>query len=155
MIWFAAMTAVLLFMLLQRTADGWPLHKLRTWLAMFVSSALGWAAVYTSDGIPLLAFTAIDIVACVIVLVKPAGAAQKAIGLFYVVMILWHMGMGIATFLGPVETSVYENVLVASGWAQFSILLVWSGWDVGRHILHRFGFRGASLDSEALAGASR
>ena len=144
MIWFAVMGALLLFMLLQRADGAWPLHKLRTWAALFCSSLAGWVAVSVYGGVPVLSFIIIDILAGVAVLARPAGLAQRAIGLCYGVMILSHIGYKIALlwFEGVVSSTSYEAFMTFAGWAQLVILTAWSGWDVGRAVLHRFGLAG-------------
>ncbi len=156
MTWFAIMGAVLLFMLLQRTDGAWPLHKLRTWAALFCSSLAGWIAVANSEAVPVLSFIIIDILAGVVVLARPAGLAQRAIGLCYGVMILSHIGYKIALlyFQGVVSSTSYEAFMTFAGWAQLVILTVWSGWDVGRALLHRVGFRRTVVD-QAKAGGTR
>jgi hypothetical protein len=156
MTWFVAMGAVLLFMLVQKAADGWPAHKLRTWAAMFLSSVAGWIAVGVYGGVPVLSFIIIDILAGVAVLARPAGLAQRAIGLCYGVMILSHIGYKIALlrFDGVVSSTSYEAFMTFAGWAQLVILTVWSGWDVGRAVLHRVGLRRAVVD-KAQAGGTR
>ena len=155
--WFAAMLAVLLFMLLQRAEGSWPLHKLRTWAALFCSSLAGWFAVSFSGGVPVLSFIIIDILAGVIVLARPAGLAQRAIGLCYGVMILSHIGYKIALlwFNGVVSSTSYEAFMTFAGWAQLVILTAWSGWDVGRAILHRVGIGRTLVDKTQTGGASR
>lgn len=142
MIWFGAMLALLPFMLLQIMDGVWPLHKLRTWAALFCSSVAGYMVVTPHGGVPVLSFIIIDILAGVIVLARPAGLAQRAIGLCYGVMILSHIGYKIALlwFDGVVSSTSYEAFMIFAGWAQFVILTAWSGWDVGRAILHRSGF---------------
>lgn len=156
MIWFAAMGAVLLFMLLQRADGAWPLHKLRTWAALFCSSLAGWVAVSVYGGVPVLSFIIIDILAGVAVLARPAGLAQRAIGLCYGVMILSHIGYKIALswFEGVVSSTSYEAFMTFAGWAQLVILTAWSGWDVGRAVLHRAGF-GRTVVDKAQAGGTR
>jgi len=157
MTWFAAMGAVLLFMLVQKAADGWPAHKLRTWAAMFCSSIAGWVAVGVYGGIPVLSFVIIDILAGVAVLARPAGIAQRAIGLCYGVMILSHIGYKIALlwYNGVVSSTSYEALMTFAGWAQFVILTAWSGWDVGRAILHRLGFGRTVVDKTQAGGTRR
>lgn len=143
MTWTVAMLALLVFMLMQRAADGWPVHKLRTWAAMMWSSGLAWGAILVPDATLMhvvLMFIAIDIVAGYIVMIRPAGHAQKAIGLCYMVMIFYHIGVAAASLYGPVATESYTAFLSATGWAQLAILTLWSGWDVGRACLHRLGF---------------
>ena len=122
-------------MLVQRSADGWPVHKLRTWAAMAGSSAAAWAVGYQDLFSMLMAYIIIDFVAGRIVLIMPAGVAQKAIGFGYSVMILYHIGLALALLKGPVSTSSYDAFMTFAGWSQFAILLVWSGWDVGRAIV--------------------
>jgi hypothetical protein len=139
MTWFVAMLAVLAFMLMQRACDGWPVHKLRTWASMFASSALAWSIPYMSLTSIVACFIVIDTMAGFVVMVRPAGAAQKAIGFLYFIMILQHIAVAIASLKGPVNTASYEAGLTFAGWSQFAILLAWSGWDVGGFALHRLG----------------
>jgi len=152
--WFGAMIALLVFMLMQRASDGWPAHKLRTWGAMFGSSLLAWAI----PNIPLIwliaCFIIIDTLAGFVVMVRPAGAAQKAIGFFYFIMLLQHIAVAIASLSGPVNTTSYQASLVFAGWSQFAILLAWSGWDVGRFTLHRIGLFGTPDIVAPLKGKS-
>ena len=157
MTWFAAMGAVLLFMLVQKAADGWPAHKLRTWAAIFCSSLAAWVAMWFYGGIPVLSFVIIDILAGVAVLARPAGIAQRAIGLCYGVMILSHIGYKIALlwYNGIVSSTSYEALMTFAGWSQFVILTAWSGWDVGRAVLHRLGFGRTVVDKAQVGGTRR
>jgi len=157
MTWLAAMMALLVFMLMQRAGDGWPVHKLRTWAAMMWSSFLAWGAVMVPDATLMhvvLMFIAIDIVAGYIVMIRPAGHAQKAIGLCYMVMIFYHIGIAAASLYGPVFTDSYTAFLTATGWAQFAILTLWSGWDVGRACVHRLWPNRRQNTAEEIAGAN-
>lgn len=116
-----------------------PWHRVRTWLALFGAGYLGHLANRNIGNVDALmtAYIALDLAAAAIVLVRPAGIAQKAIGLCFAVMVLAHVGVVFATAIGPISTVVYDDLNARLGWAQFLILLLWSCDDVGKAIVRR------------------
>jgi hypothetical protein len=86
----------------------------------------------------MLTYIALDLAAAGVVLVRPAGLAQKAIGFCFAVMVLAHVGVVIASISGSINTTNYDNLNMRLGWAQFIILLTWSCDDVGKAIYSRF-----------------
>lgn len=150
------MLGLLLAFLVQALLDRWPVHKLRTWAALFLSSL---AALFASHQIAdwdslVASYMLIDGLAAWVVLIRPAGAAQKAIGLCYFVMILSHIGLVSASLGGRVDTASYDSLQGALGWAQFAILCLWSAWDVGKAIAHRLWSNRSLVASETLGGAN-
>lgn len=119
-----------------------PWHRVRSWLALFAAGLLGHVANVNLGGTDWLmgAYIAIDLAAAGIILIRPAGIAQKAIGFCFAVMVLAHIGVLSASLSGPINTTTYNDLNVRLGWAQFLILLLWSCTDVGKAILRYLGF---------------
>ncbi len=109
-----------------------PVHKVRVWAALFGASVVAWIVTPNVGHVPLLWYIVIDTAAAWIVLVRPAGLAQKLIGLLFAAMVLFHMGVMMQGTANVNET--YFAFQVSAGWAQFLVLAGWSGNDVGRSI---------------------
>jgi hypothetical protein len=113
---------------------------LRTWAALLGASvATYW--VQTPLG-----YLAIDAVAAAIVVARPSGLAQKAIGALFVCMVLFDLGFYlspvIADFLNQfgfrlseqADVELFRAVLTWIGWVQAAILAGWLGHDAwGRY----------------------
>lgn len=139
--WKLGMYALLAVLLLQRIGGRWPIHKIRTWGAMLASSVTAYFVAPDVGYMPLLPYIMIDFLAAIAVLTRPAGLAQKAIGLIYGVMILYSVRFAISNIAAGeqtlIETANYATFMAACGWCQFVILLVWSANDAGRIIRGR------------------
>lgn len=95
----------------------------RTWVAMFGASV----ATYFFHGVT--AFIAIDAIAAALVIARPSGLAQKAIGALFVCMLLFDLGF----YLSPQENvDLFRAILIGIGWFQWFILLGWTGHDYWR-----------------------
>lgn len=126
--------------------------KLRTWIALMGASA----AALLFPPMAVSAYIAIDTIAGVIVLAKPAGEVQRAIGRVFILMVLFHLGyLTSQAFFGevPGAASFYHNANVAAGWVQFAFLLGWGLWDAGL-AWARFANRRRNVRSEAFAKAA-
>jgi hypothetical protein len=132
-----------------------PWHRVRTWLALAFAGVMGHVADYYLGSTEWLmaSFILIDLAAAAVVLIRPAGVAQKAIGFGFAVMVLAHIGVLVATISGPINGIIYDDLNVRLGWAQFLCLLLWSCDDVGKAALLFLGFGGAVARLEALGGA--
>ncbi|UXO93939.1 hypothetical protein Pan3_17 [Pseudanabaena phage Pan3] len=127
--WKLAMLGLLAFLLAQRVKGRWPVHKLRTWAALFFCSVLGGVLTPEHGTTPYLTYMALCFVGGWVVLIAPAGAAQKAIGFIFACMLVFHAGAG---FSGkPNGGELYRYILSLAGWWQFLILLGWGFWDAG------------------------
>lgn len=116
--WKLAMLALLLFLLCDRRNIGGP--KCRVWLAMFGASL---AALY----VPFAAgFLVIDLLAGALVLKRPAGVAQRCIGLLFAGMAVFDIGYIIGGAQAPGQFVQFMSLI---GWLQFSILLAWGLYD--------------------------
>lgn len=106
--------------------------KPRAWLAVFLSSGLAWF-------FPLspAAYLAIDLFCGGLVLAKPAGVAQKSIGLLFAMMAIVDVGYLVSPQLDG--GLLYYGVMVALGWLQFAILAIWGLHDAGKYCARRFG----------------
>lgn len=100
-------------------------QMLRTWAAVMGASV---AAYFVQD---IVAYMAIDAIAAAVVMARPAGYAQKAIGAIFVSMLMFDLGF----FLSP--HNGWDLFLLAStvaGWVQWLILGAWAGHDAwGRY----------------------
>jgi hypothetical protein len=98
---------------------------LRTWAALLGASvATYW--VHTPLG-----YLAIDAVAAALVVARPSGLAQKAIGALFVCMVLFDLGF----YLSPqFNGELFRAILTGIGWVQWLILGAWAGHDTwGRY----------------------
>lgn len=98
---------------------------------------------------PVLAFVMIDVVAALVILARPKGLAQQYIGITYVGMICSHIGYAIAS--NPVAITVYYNMLSASGWLAWGILICWGAGDVGKRVGARLGLHWPSFHHTPVA----
>lgn len=99
-------------------------QKLRTWGAVIGSSLL--ASVF-----PLTppAYIAIDLLCGLLVLTRPAGTAQRAIGLLFAAMLIVDVGYCISPRADG--GLLYYHVLSALGWLQWGVLAMWGARDAG------------------------
>lgn len=110
-------------------------QKLRTWSAMFVGSVV--AAFLPPMAIG--AYIVIDSLSGGIVLSHPAGKAQRAIGLLFAIMVLFHIGFLAFTLLnsGVPNGELYLARQAQVGWAMFGLLFAWGVADVGKSVVDR------------------
>lgn len=114
-------------------------QRLRTWGAVFASSMLAWLLPLQPD-----AYIVIDLLCGALVLTKPAGLAQRAIGLLFAAMLIVDVGYRISPQLdGGV---LYYWALSILGWMQWAVLACWGAHDFGK-----FAFRGHRFDWRTLA----
>lgn len=113
-----------------------PVHKLRTWAAMFCASlAAAWVAPLC--GVPLIAYIVIDVTAGVAVIARPSGMAQRAIGFLFAAMVLFHTGYAMSIFMGNEGLQGYQEFQVIAGWVQLAILAAWGIYDAGKRVGNR------------------
>lgn len=116
--WKLAMLALLLFLLFDSKGAMGPKH--RVWTAMFGASL---AALY----VPFASgFLVIDLLAGALVLKRPAGVAQRCIGLLFAGMAVFDIGYIIGGAQSPGQ---FVQFLSLVGWLQFTILLLWGLYD--------------------------
>lgn len=108
------------------------LPKPRAWLAVFLSSVMAAFFAFRPE-----AYLAIDLFFGGLVLARPAGIAQKAIGLIFAGMAVVDIGYVISPRLDG--GLLFYWVLSVLGWVQFSILAAWGSYDLGRHVFSRLG----------------
>lgn len=127
-LWEAVMLCVLPLM--------WGGARPRVWGALMAGHLVSWVLPFAP------AFILIDLLTAAVVLSRPAGEAQKLIGLLSVGMALTGIGYFIATdIMGSVgQPRAYADILRLLGWLQLIILGVW-GFD--GTIGHRFRARDA------------
>ncbi len=116
--------------------------KLRAWLAVAVASALAWEFPLTPE-----AYLAIDLGCGALVLAKPAGLPQKAIGLVFANMALIDAGYIVSPQLD--HGILYYWIMLVLGWVQFAILAAWGAYDAGSYLYRRFGLDRRVLASRA------
>jgi len=117
-------------------------QKLRTWVAVFGASA---ATYFVHDP---LGYFVIDAVATLIVLARPAGLPQKAIGLMFVFMMCFDFGFMFSPRYGE---GLFISASVFLGWVQFLILGAWEGHDR----LRRYRDWSSGLDGSQLRDQRR
>ena len=95
----------------------------RTWAAMFGAGLA--ASMFSPFSIP--AFALIDGIAGYIVLKRPRGETQRAIGLLFVAMLFIHVGFFTACWLQPGAQDFMGYALVNRyiGWLQLACLALW------------------------------
>ena len=112
--WKLAMLALLLFLLIDSKGAMGPKH--RVWLAMFGASL---ASLY----VPFpWGYLAIALVAGALVLKRPAGVAQRCIGLLFAGMAVFDIGYVAGGAQSPGQFVQFMSLI---GWLQFTILLLW------------------------------
>lgn len=93
-------------------------QQLRTWVAMFGASI---ATFFVHDAV---GYIAIDAIAAALVMARPAGLPQKAIGALFVFMVLFDLGF----LLSPLDGwGLFVQASTALGWVQWLILVAWAG----------------------------
>ena len=154
--WQQAMLAMLpLFVWLRWTRGRWPMHRLRTWAALFGASLSAWLVTPEHGDTPFLLYALICLAGAAIVRIKPAGPAQRAISIIFAIMAAINGGL---IFAGvPHGGEAYQNTLHIAGWSQFVILFFWGCKNVGlgalaSGLVHRMG--GGAGDPHG-AGAGR
>jgi hypothetical protein len=99
-------------------------EMLRTWVAMFGASI---GALLVQD---VVAYIAMDAICAAIVMARPSGLAQKAIGALFVLMVMFDLGF----FLSPrADWGLFASSLSLVGWTQWAILGAWAGHDAWGH----------------------
>ncbi len=95
----------------------------RTWLILFGAALAGGFF----DAGNIMAFAAIDAVAVYLVLKRPRGEAQKAIGLIFAMMLCVHIGFYVACHMqpGPHDVEGYAAYNRLLGWLQWAFLFSW------------------------------
>ena len=154
--WQISMLYLAAFIVAHFAWDVRPWHRVRTWIALFGAGFLGQYANATISNVDALmaSYIALDLTAAAIVLVRPAGIAQKAIGFCFAVMVLAHIGVVSASAVGPINTVIYDDLNTRLGWAQFLVLLLWSCDDVGKAVVRRLWPDRAVANPETSGGAS-
>lgn len=118
--------------------------KLRTWAAMIGGSLV--AAGFEASSLHL--YILIDAVSGYIVLRHPIGPAQRAIGLLFAMMVMFHVGYLVSDIY---ERTTYGSALMhwraqsAIGWMQLIILGIWGAGDAVVTIVDRWRAGGNSL----------
>jgi len=100
-------------------------QKLRTWLAVAGASV---ATFFVTDPVGYLA---IDAIAAAVVVARPSGLPQKAIGGLFVFMMMFDLGFVLSPHAG---WDLFASLSTAVGWVQWMILGAWAGHDaLGRY----------------------
>lgn len=113
--WFLSLAALFLLSLTSR-------QKTRTWAAIAIGSVLAWFL----PPVSVAGYLVLDTLSAALVLRKPAGLTQRAIGLLFAIMILVHAGFAISDQRG---WSLYYSLQEAVGWLQLSCLFAWGAYD--------------------------
>jgi hypothetical protein len=98
-------------------------QKQRTWVAMFGASV---ATYFVHDPV---GFLAIDAIAAAIVVARPSGLPQKAIGGLFVWMMMFDLGFLLSPHAG---WDLFFTLSTGLGWFQWMILAGWEGHDAWR-----------------------
>lgn len=110
-------------------------HRARTWAVLFGNALVAMLLPPMS----VQAYIVLDAVCGALVMAKPAGCAQRAIGVMFAVMVLFHVGYLISG--NPGVSEYYWAFNVAVGWAQWGALLSWGIYDgtgyIVRHLRGR------------------
>lgn len=107
----------------------WGGAKPRAWAAVMASSVLA----FMVGALDPRAYLLIDLVCGALVLARPAGCFQRAIGGLFAMMLLFDVGYIISPKLdGGMQ---YYTGLAALGWLQFALLAVWGAHDTGRLVV--------------------
>lgn len=101
--------------------------KIRTWAVLMLGSV---ASIFVPFN--YLAYASIDLLTGAVVLSRPAGEAQKAIGTICAGMAICSIGFWAG---GAGQPGAFAEFLSLLGWLQFAILL---GWAIHDNFRHRF-----------------
>lgn len=82
-------------------------------------------------------YMAIDMLAGALILTRPAGLPQRAIGLLFAFMVTFDLGFIVADNPDQVTTYITANVFM--GWVQWAILLAWGAIDGLQYLDRRYG----------------
>lgn len=131
-LWHAGMLALLPVLWAgARARTSWAARaKVHTWVALMVAGCIPW--LLPAMAVP--AYIGVDAVAGAIVLRRPAGCAQRAIGACFALLVMFHVGF-LASY-APGNEYMYYQANTATGWAQFALLAVWGLADAGKAVLH-------------------
>jgi len=104
--------------------------KLRTCLAMLggnVVANLLPPLSFPENSWVLLAYVMLDLVSAFIITRHPAGNIQRAIGLIFAVMVLFHLGLAVRIMLHypTPNPMLYWQTVFYSGWVQVCLLCSW------------------------------
>ncbi len=120
-----------------------------TWLVLF-SAAMA-AGLFT--GTAVWPFAVIDALAAFLVLKRPRGEAQRAIGTLFIMMLFLHLGFYLACRLqpGPHDFLGYVQFNRLLGWLQWACLATWGGVDaLDRLVVHWRSARGLLADRDGV-----
>jgi len=110
--------------------------KARTWAALM-------GAALAASVLPFMAaFVVIDLIAAAVVLRRPAGIAQRMIGLLFVGMVFYEIGFLLSD---GNQRGLLVASLVALGWLQWAVLAGWGAYDACGYCLRRFGLARRSV----------
>lgn len=104
--------------------------KPRVWAVMISASVMAMLFPYPP------AWLTIDLLAGALVLRRPAGQAQRLIGLIFAGMAVFDIGFLIG---GARDLAAFTGFLACLGWVQFAILLAWGLHDNFGHRFRRAG----------------
>lgn len=122
--------------------------KLRTWAAMIGGSLV--AAFFAPSSMHL--YILIDAISGYIVLRHPIGPAQRAIGLLFAMMAMFHIGYLVSDIY---ERTTYGSALMhwraqyVIGWIQLIILGIWGAGDAIVDLVDRWRTSRYSMDAVA------
>lgn len=113
-------------------------QKARTWLAMTAGSLAAWMVHFDN---PALFYAGLDMVAAYIILRKPLGEMQRAVGLLFIGMFAVDIGFAGACWLqpGPHNLAGYVTFNSLIGWLQWACLALWGVGDVMAGYFATFG----------------
>ena len=118
--------------------------KARTWLILFGAGLTGHMLAAGN----LWGFALIDAVAAALILQRPRGETQRAIGLLFVAMLFVHIGFYVACRMqpGPHDLAGYANFNRLLGWLQWACL---ASWGVRNAVVRFVGAGGLAGDLRA------
>lgn len=137
--WHIAMLAALPFM--------FSASKLRTWVAMAAAGAIPWLL----PPMEVPAYIVIDALAGAVILRKPAGCAQRAIGACFAMLVMFHVGY-LLSRAAQEATDMYYQANAITGWVQFVLLASWGLTDAGKALLRWSRIGGGVPAPDARAG---
>lgn len=155
-VWQISVLCLLPLILCQRAAGaGWPFHKMRVMVVLLLAGYVSHLVTPKIGYPPVLYYAVIDSLAGAATIARPAGIAQKAIGVCFAGMIFYHAGFaGAMWWYGPdVNSAPYYDFQGDVGWLQFAILAGWGGWDSGSAVYNRFLRRRALPVVSSIEGA--
>ncbi len=133
--------------------------RLQLWRVAFVLAANWYAGALfvrlSGDYTPWLFSLALDVLAAVAIMYRPAGRVQGIIGLTYFFQIAGHIAYGGRHLAGlPADPVYYYDAITLVAWVQLLAVGAWSAGIWGKALVHSLWHRSHALDRRKGTGSN-